>query len=433
MGQHDKDLHDNNELNKETHDLVENIDLETNDTENNDSAASIGQRSKPIKKKGSALKWLISLILLGAIAYAAYYGWQQWQTYNAATEKADLVSSLNQQLKAQDSRIKQLVREKEQQSEQIDDLRAEINRQVASMQEQLRNTQRKLQAYSDNSANQQNEWMLAEAEYLIRQAAQKLHFSEDARSIVALLQAADLQLQATNDSSLTHLRQAISNDINSVRSSGNLDIEGVSVHLETLKQSVSQLELASVNLKSVEADKNDEQTELELSRWQHFKQSVSDALGKYYTVHEYNESVKPFISPQQDGLLRQNILLNLQTAQLAAMQHNQASYQAALQETTLWLNEYFKQQSPNTQAFQAQLEELLAQSVQLDLPTQLSSQSVISQISERKVQQWLEQEPESRQQQSPEENIDNNADNSEPALEQESLEIDEQTEEDNLL
>lgn len=343
----------------------------------------------PSKKKSSALKWLITIILLAAAGYGSYYGWQHWRTYQTATEKADQITNLERLFNEQNQFITQLKTQMTQQTKHIDELNQQTQLQISALQDQLRATQRRLQ---NNSTNQKNDWMLAEAEYLIRQAGQKLHFSEDARSIIALLSSADEQLVSVDDDSLTILRQAISHDINTIRSSGNLDIEGISIQLETLKQSVSNLELASVQLTPQNTDNQSNDTLIidDITSWQHFKDSVSNALDKYYTVHKYNESVKPFISPQQDIFLKQNIMLNLQTAQLAAMQHNQTSYRNSLQEVEQWLNQYYKQQAASTQAFHALLSQLLNQNVVLDLPQTLESLTLVKSISQQKINQWLE-------------------------------------------
>ena len=134
--------------------------------------------------------------------------------------------------------------------------------------------------------------------------------------------------------------------------------------------------------------------EADISSWQHFKNSVSDAASKYYTVHQFDESTQPFISPQKDRLLRENILLNLQTAQLAALQNNQSLYESNLDNVKQWVEQYFKQKPAATQAYLQQLNELVDRSVELDLPASLQSYQVISEISQQKVNRWLESDDE---------------------------------------
>jgi len=374
-------------------------------SQNSDSSATSGGSGKghppSNKRKNSSktkpIKWFIVIIVLAAIAYAAYFGWEKWQDYQANSKKADEIGQLQQQLKQQEASVKQQLGQQQQKIYQFSDQLEQNQRYISQLQEQLSTTQRKIQA---QSSDKQQEWLFNEAEYLVREASNKLNFTNDAAAIISLLKAADAQLAQLNDNSLLQVRQAISQDINAVRGSGNLDIEGIAINIETLKANTSQLELASVQLDSEQPKDSEPSAETDISSWQHFKNSLSNAASKYYTVHHFDESTNAFISPQQDRLLRENIMLNLQTAQLAALQNNQALYQSNLEQVEQWVTQYFKQQPASTTAFNQQLDELLNRSVELDLPSSLQSYELISDISKQKVDRWLNQDNASQSQDS---------------------------------
>ncbi len=366
------------------------------------SDAHSGKKTPPANastaKKSSPIKWIIIVIILAIIGAGGYYGWTLWNNYQTAQNKASTLDRLNQQVQQQQNVIDSLESDSRQQANELSQVNHQLSLQLEQLQKELRETQQKITSTDE----QQNQWMLAEAEYLIRQASYKLHYTDNAKTIVALLQAADRQVLAMNDSSLQSLRQAISNDINAVRASGALDIEGVTIKLQSLKPLVEELELATVQLPDGEEAETTEATDVtseeETSGWQRFKDSFSSALSQYYTVHRYDESMKPFISPQHDALLRQNILLNLQTAQLAAIQHNDAMYQSSLNEIEDWVSQYFKSEPANTTAFMQQLDELVQMSVALNLPQQLESLRAIEQMTgrqaSRSIQEDTKQEPE---------------------------------------
>lgn len=342
-------------------------------------------------KNSSPIKWIIIVIILAIIGAGGYYGWTLWNNYQSAQQKASTLDQLQQQVQQQQGVINNLESDSRQQANEL----SQVNHQLSLQLEQLQNELKKTQQKITSTDEQQNQWMLAEAEYLIRQASYKLHYTDNAKTIVGLLQAADRQVLAMNDSSLQSLRQAINNDINAVRASGALDIEGVAIKLQSLKPLVEELELATVQLPDGEeaetTEENDVTGEEETSGWQRFKDSFSSALSQYYTVHHYDESMKPFISPQHDALLRQNILLNLQTAQLAAIQHNDAMYQNALGEVEGWVSQYFKSEPATTTAFMQQLDELVQMSVALNLPQQLESLRTIEQITGRQASRSIQQ------------------------------------------
>lgn len=336
-------------------------------------------------KKSSPFKWIIIVIILAILGAGSYYGWTLWNNYQTAQDKASTLDRLNQQVQQHQNVIDSLESDSKQQANELSQVNHQLSLQLEQLQKELKETQQKITSTDE----QQNQWMLSEAEYLIRQASYKLHYTDNAKTIVGLLQAADRQVLAMNDSSLQSLRQAINNDINKVRASGALDTEGVTIKLQSLKSLVPDLELATVQLpdsETTEETNDSEAAEGEISAWQRFKNSFSSALSQYYTVHHYDESMKPFISPQHDALLRQNILLNLQTAQLAAIQHNDAMYHNALSEVQGWVNQYFKSEPATTTAFIQQLDELTQMSVKLNLPQQLESLGIIEQMSGRQSQ-----------------------------------------------
>ncbi len=352
-------------------------------------------------KKSSPFKWVIIVIVLAIIGAGSYYGWTLWNKYQSSVQELTKLDRLNALLKEQRFRVDNLESDSRQQANELSQVNHQLSLQLEQLQKELKETQQKITSTDE----QQNQWMLSEAEYLIRQASYKLHYTDNAKTIVSLLQAADRQVLAMNDSSLQSLRQAISNDINAIRASGVLDIEGVAIKLQSLKPLVEELELATVQLPDGEEAETNEATDVtseeETSGWQRFKDSFSSALSQYYTVHHYDESMKPFISPQHDALLRQNILLNLQAAQLAAIQHNDAMYQSSLGEVEDWVTQYFKSEPATTTAFMQQLDELLQMSVALNLPQQLESLRAIEQMTGRQashsvqeIEQQSIQEPE---------------------------------------
>lgn len=390
----DASKEDNNQSDSNQPDSQADLDQAVADSAfDNDEAedeSSQPQGTQPNNSNGGikAIKWFVLLLALAAVAYAIYFGWQKWQQYQTNSQKADQVDQLQTQLEQQQQQMDRSLQQQAQELDKINSALSQSQSRIEQLQQQLHTTQRKIQA---QSSEQQQDWLFNEAEYLLREASHKLNFTNDAASIIALLKAADDLIAELNDGSYTALRQAISSDINAIRGSGNLDIEGVAIAIETLKTDVSQLELASVQLDSAPEQSSESDTSTDISSWQHFKNSVSDAASKYYTVHHFEESVRPFISPQKARLLRENIALNLQTAQLAALQNNQVLYRANLEQVKSWVSDYFKQKPASTVAFLQQLEELLGQSVALDLPESLQSFQLISELSQQKINSWLQQ------------------------------------------
>lgn len=354
------------------------------------SGTQAKQPKKAKKAKSSSAKWLFLLILLAALAYASFWLWQQWQEYQGSLKQADSSQHFSQSLASQQQSITALSGEQTKLAQQSQQNIDALKLQIEALQSELSATQRKFQVIN---SDQQQEWQLAEIEFLIKQAAQKLYFSDDQQSIIALLNAADQQVISLADNSLLPLRQAIALDRQNINSFGRIDYDGIMLKLNALKQAVPQLELASVQFATT-ADKETATTELnqtEQSTWQKFTAKIDQSLSKYYKVHHYKEAVKPFISANQDQQLRQNMLLNLQIAQLSALRKDTINYQAALSELTEWSRQYFKQDSSSAKAFAQQLNQLAQQKFTLLKPESLSSLKIIQQLISQRTTNWLKQ------------------------------------------
>ncbi len=370
---------------QENHDneLIEALELEDDQPSNQHGDA------KP-KKKSLLPKLILWLIILTALGYGAYWLWQNFAASETepTSGEIDRLVILEKTIKQQNQQIEQLLAIQSKQSNQAQQLEKEFHQQVTALQQQLITSQRKFQSLSADAATQAKDWQIAEAEYLIRQAAQKLHYSDDIGSIVALLETADQQILATGDSNFLALRRAISNDISQIKSVGSLDIDGILVKLDSAQELVPQLELASVKLDSPVIESTEE-IETDPSAWQTFKNNIRNTFSDYYKIHHYEQAVKPFINPQQASLLEQNLLLNLKMAQLAALRHQQSAYDTALQEVIAWIKEFYVTNSVSNTLLE-QLNLAVQAKVAIKLPTHLNSLRLIKDNHQERLQQWLQ-------------------------------------------
>lgn len=376
--------HDNEII--EALELEQELDQEPNSNEPNS------------KKKGGLLKPLFWLMLLGAIGYGGYWIWNQnyFSLKTSTNEVSDnpdseltRIVNLEKQLKQQNSQIEQLISNNQSQLAQSETQSQELNRQIESLQQQLVASQRKFQSFTADAAEQARDWQIAEAEYLVRQAAQKVHYSDDTNSIIALLEAADQQILASGDSNLLPLRRAISQDIAQIKSNVAIDIDGILVKLDTISSQLNSLTLASVKFDKEQTHASTEEAVEDPSAWQTFKTNVKDTFSDYYKVHNYDQSVKPFISPQQADLLQQNLLLAINTAQLSVLRHQQNTYDQSIADLSKWVGEYYKQDT-SALAILDQLKLLSEAKVSIKLPNKLSSLDFIKQNNQDRLNQWLQ-------------------------------------------
>jgi uroporphyrin-3 C-methyltransferase len=212
------------------------------------SAASGNRSAVDTGAKQSSAGTIISLVVgFIAIAIASFstYSVLQIQSLNDANSSANTsnANSTQQQLtqmrgeivkleKTTASKIAVVSRTSSGDAEARVQLTAELEQKIEAATSQLKNT----------LGTSSEDWLIAEAEYLIRLANQKVLMEADAKGAVALLIAADEIIANAQGIVAFDLRQAIAEDVAKLKGVAALDIEGIFVTIGALVKQVDQLE-----------------------------------------------------------------------------------------------------------------------------------------------------------------------------------------------
>ena len=317
---------------------------------------------------GTGVAWLALLLALGLAAGA---GWLLWQ---AQEREADLLQRLTA-LEADDRPIPAPAAPVADDSE----LRAGVatlERQFGLLQPQLQEQRQTLQAQSERlqvlearlseqrselaklSGGDQDSWLLAEVEYLLRLANQRLIMAGDAVSARGLLQSADTILRQLEDIALHPVRRAVAADIAALRALPEIDTEGLYLRLSALVDQVAGLVIFEL------PEREAGPAALEADGWQQrLRQGYEEALhtlSQYVTVRRREMPFEALVDPQWEALLRQNLVMLLQQAQVALLSGNQPLYHASLQRARRWLTEYYVADEAATAAAARELDDLAA-------------------------------------------------------------------------
>lgn len=200
-----------------------------------DSPVAAANQSRPTEPKAEPrtgatwpgkLALLLALIALGAVAWLYWQGWQlQQRTTTLGAQVNDEVSS---ELKAISGRV-------EEQLAGVDSTLTALQARSRSDQEQVQQLQQRLtDAIKQVSATQEtsrSDWLLAETEYLLRLANQRVLMEQTPAGALSLLQAADEILHEVDDVALYEVRQAVAEDIAALEAVPTLDTEGIYLKL----------------------------------------------------------------------------------------------------------------------------------------------------------------------------------------------------------
>ncbi len=323
--------------------------------------------AKSASNRTAVVAVIIAIIALFASGYSTWVQWHQQPMLSQISSDSQAakrsLSTVNKRLDRVDKSL--TAGEKNQQQ-----ATALHNTHIKEINQRLASNSRRLALVANTTTD---DWQIAEVEYLLRLASQRLLIAKDGRTALNLLANADAILVSLADPSWLDLRTAIAADRLSIASVDELDIDGlflrlaaINAKIETLPLLRSRLEQTSV-ITAVEPPVSDEAMpviasikQIAWQTWQELKTLV--------VVQSSNEPVKPLLPPEQHYYLRSNLRLLINQAQLALIDSRQSSYQHSLTQAVQWLNNYFAADDARIAAIVVELEQLMKHDISRALP-----------------------------------------------------------------
>ncbi len=328
------------------------------------------------KKKSSALALFAIVIALGATT--GHYFWQQQQNQLLVIKLSEQIEHKNTATLSQyEAQIKQALIEQQQTfTKQLQQVASQVHDSNQAKITELSTTVTQLKR--SIKQRQPSDWLLHEAEYLIRIAARTLWLEHDTTAAIGLLKDADARLAELNDPAFLPVRELVHLDIKSLELMPTLHTDEVVLALMAMNKQVAMLPLAMEDLgKKIEKkvdlalsdDINDWQTNL-AKTWQKF-------LDDFIRVRQRTGLIEPLMSSEQQQHLKQNLHLKIQLALWAASGRKGDIYQQSLTDIQQWLNEFFDLAEETNQHFLQALTNLQTQRVSYDYPSELTSLAAI--------------------------------------------------------
>jgi len=312
---------------------------------------------------------VLSVILGGGLALHM----QQQQTEYEAQITA-LRAELNQTRSSMDSQLAEV-------TQKASDKATEITHRAETVLEQQQKSIQSLQlAVADMKGRRPNDWLLAEADYLVKLSGRKLFIEHDVVSATRLMETADQRIAALNDPSLTPLRKAMANDITKLKSIPLVDRDGLVLRLTSLQQQVDSLPLANAILPKA-AQEAEQSVSEDINNWRsNLMTSLKDFADNFITFRSRDGNVIPLLSPEQHFYLKENIKAKLETAIKSVYVEQQEIYTTALTTAQQWSVSFFNQNNSAVKSFQSTLEQLSKQKVQVEYPVKLETQKQLADI-----------------------------------------------------
>lgn len=321
-------------------------------------------------KKGAALSAVAFILALLAVAATAYVAWISFQQ----AEQLQSLSADSKQYYQQTQKLQQSLRRSQNETElaltQQNQQREELLSAIDDANLIIDSQGRRLRSLTSTTTD---DWRLAEVEYLLRLANQRILISKDSTTALNLLATADQILLTLADPRFFDIRKAIAEDRAALLLVGQQDLDGVFLRLSALTQQLDKLPLIVMptfdTTAKVEIDNVDDSV---LSSWQQSINAIGNAtwqeLKGLVVINQRDSDIKPLLPPDQQYYLRGNLQLMINQSQLALLDGRQAVYSDSLYRAERWLQDYFASDTDAIQSVIADIQQLQTIKVNIELP-----------------------------------------------------------------
>jgi uroporphyrin-3 C-methyltransferase len=340
---------------------------------------------KTEKKSNKTATIAIALAAVSIFSSIGHYVWQQQknsaQLFSIKQENQQAIQQSQEQLKntlttefTRQLQQQLQARNKSQQSAQKAHLDSDT--QITLLMAQVSQLEQQV------SQRDPSDWLVHEAEYLIRIAARTMWLERDTQAAISLLRDADNRLKELDQPKFLPVRALINEDIETLALMPRLNNQEAVLTLMALNKQIPTLLLSGVNLtEALDGPKEDFVLSDDVNDWQeNLAKTWQKFLNDFITVRRREGMVEPLMTPDQQQHLKQNLSLKIQLVQWAASEQKAEIYQQTLLDIQQWLNEFFDMDLTVNKKFYQTIEQLKKQTIYYDYPSELRSATAIKRL-----------------------------------------------------
>ena len=326
------------------------------------------------KKPASSGNSIAILALLVAFAAVSATGWQWWQTRTADPEAASQQESLerlqdaqqqlansvasfeaqldavespvdtaeisrrNERLLAAESKIADVVG----QSAEVQASISAVQGSVRSLEQRVSAAESGLISVASSSQNSSVELDIAEIDFLLRAANERLQLFSDPLAADLALQAADVQIEALNDPMFLSVRQRIATARQALATVPRVDRVQLSSQLTALQLKAAELPFRGETKAAPAPELPDD-----AGWWESFKQTLASLV----TVRRRVPEDQTALSLDDKDYLRQGLWLQIESSRLALMRNDAQVYAGSLDRLNDTVAQFYYNGSSEVQAF----------------------------------------------------------------------------------
>ena len=307
---------------------------------------------QPRKKESRQLLLpLFGLLLLAGIAGGVWL----YQTMNRHNvQQQDAINALREKLQAS----------QQQAQTQLNGLQERLAQQQQA-QNELRDN---LSTLLKRNEHLRKDWLLGEAEYLLKLASYRLQLERDINTALRAMRIADERLRDIGDPALLTVRKLLADDENALKNVSGADITGMSLTLSALIGNIDKLPL-NTPAPETKATQPTEPAKEKFTNWKAIPGAIWQELKTLVRIRQHDTNIAPLLSPKEQFYLLQNLRLQLEQARLALLLGKGSVFTERMQTAQAWLQRFFDLKDPMVQNTLQSLQQLAAINIEPDIPS----------------------------------------------------------------
>ena len=331
------------------------------DNEEHQNIASAPDSIKTKKSFGALYRILRNMFLLSLIVGLSSGGWLVWKDWQQQSilfeQTTTKVNSLVGSYKNARGQMQEILNVQPQQKQQVD----RLEQQIESLQHRTNVQARRL---AELGSTTRSDWLLSEAEYLIRLAVQRLQTERNTKNPLALLENVDAILKELDDPEMHLVRLAVAEDIAALRLAGDIDREGIYLELQALGNSIANL--AVIDAPSVPVSELPQSSESSGQAGNILKAFIGE-MGTLIRVRQRQTPVEPMVNLSEESMVRGNLQMMVEQSQVALLREEQTIYRHSLLKAEDYVARFFSYNA-NAEVLQQRLAALANINIIQELP-----------------------------------------------------------------
>jgi uroporphyrin-III C-methyltransferase len=239
-------------------------------------------------------------------------------------------------------------------NQKLDATRKELTDAVQQVQRQLGKTR--------------GDWLIADAEYLLSIANERLHLIGDVNTTLEALEAADQRLRESGDAAAFKVRAQIAKDIAALHTVSVPDVIGMYSSLQTLQEQVDKLALILPYSGKAPANTKGDQSPAEQENdANNLLDSAMNEIEGIVTIRRTDQPIKEILTPEEAQFIREQLRVKLEVIKIALIQRNEALYMSGIADTKKWMERHFSKNN-DTNNLMVELDKLAAIKIHSQFP-----------------------------------------------------------------